>query len=570
MQQRWIMAALGALAGLSFYGLVYLTEHDLLSPRPLFSLAILTVSFFTTLIAMTGPIPLRQSTPSAAAIALTTTAFLTLAGFRYADPVQFAATPFALMAGFLIAALPVPFLMARVTSHWRDYPALFAAAWGIVVRGAVAWAFVGLVWGVITASGALFQVVGLDWIDRLLEIPVAPFLITGTVLGLAAAVVVEMDEIVTPFLVLRLLRLLVPVVLAVMGVFTLALPFRGVSDLFGEFSSAAILLCMAGGAATLVSAAVDQADGEATAAGWMQAATRALAVLMAVPVLLAVWSVAQRVAQYGWTPDRLFAATAALAGLGYALLYGLAVARGKGWMGRIRRANIWMALALIGAAALWLSVLNPEAIAARSQLARFQAGKIPAAALDVIAIGSWGRPGEAAMARLQDLATTDAALAARLAEPDALPGQSEADAAPLRAELAALLPLHPAGATATRDFLLAAADPGQLRGWLTACQARLAAGTPGCVMIVADLLTGKPGEEALFVLREPAGWMRFEGLFLEDGALQLRNALSDAAALYDIPAGEALIAAWQQSPPPLSPAPLNQLGLGDTSFILQP
>ena len=570
MQQRWIMVALGAVAGLCFYGLFYITEHDLLGPRPLFALGIAVVSFFTALIAMAGPVPLRQAAALAAGVALVATGLMSLAALRYDDPLDFAATPIAIVAGFLIVALSVPFLMASVIATWRDYPALFAAAWGIVVRGAVAWAFVALVWGVIHASDALFNVVGLNLIARLLEIPVMPWLITGSVLGLAAAVVVELDKIVTPYLVLRLLRLLVPVVLVVMAVFALALPFRGLGDLFGDFSAAAILLCMAGGAATLVSAAVDQEDAAATEAGWMQIATRALAVVMAVPVLLAVWSVAQRVAQYGWTPERLIAATAALVGLGYAGLYVFAVARGAGWMGRIRRANVWMALGLIGLSALWLTVLNPEAIAARRQLARYEAGKTPAAALDVFAIGTWGRPGTAAMARLVEMAKTDAALAARLADPYGGAGVPVEDAAPLRAALVALLPLQPAGASATRDFLLAAADPGQLRGWLTACQALLPAGAPGCVLVVADLLTDKPGEEALFVLRDPTGWMRFEGLFLEDGVLQSRGVISDAAALYDLPAGEALIADWQKNPPPLSPAPLNRLGLATEALMLQP
>ena len=570
MRQRWVMVALGALAGLCLYGLFYITEHDLLGPRPLFGLSVFTVSFFTTLIAMTGPVALRQAALSAAAVAITATGLLSLAALRYGDPLQFAATPFAIVAGFLIVALPVPFLMARTGPGWLDYPALFGAAWGVVVRGVVAWAFVGLVWGVIYASDALFGVVGLTLIERLLDIPVAPWLITGAVLGLAAAVVVELDEVVTPYLVLRLLRLLVPVVLVVMAVFTLALPFRGLNDLFGEFSAAAVLLCMAGGAATLVSAAVDRQDADATAAGWMRAAARALALVLAVPVVLAAWSVAQRVGQYGWTPERLFAATAALAGLGYGGFYAAAVLRAPGWMGRIRRANIRMALALMAVAALWLTVLNPEAIAARSQLARFQAGKTPAAALDVIAIGSWGRPGEAAMARLQDLAKADAALAARLADPYGGPGLPAEDAAPLRAELAVLLPLQPAGATATRDFLLAAADADRLRGWLTACQSRLPGGTPGCVMVVADLLTDRPGEEALLVRRDPGGWLQFEGLFLQDGVLQSRGVISQAAALYDLPAGEALIAAWQNDPPPLSPVPLNRLGLGDDAVMLQP
>ena len=570
MQQRWVMVGIGALAGLCLYGLFYLTDHSLLSPRPLFFLIILTVTFFTTLIATTGPIPLRRSAPVAAAVGIAASLLLTLASLRFDEPAAFAATPIAVLAGVIIATLPLPFLMARVTATWRDYPALFGGAWGIVVRGAVSWVFVGLVWGVIQASNALFGVVGLSLIQAILDIPVAPWLITGATLGLAAAVVVEMDEIVTPYLILRLLRLLVPVVLVVLAVFALALPFRGLSNLFGEFSSAAVLLCMAGGAATLISAAVDRTDAAATPAGWMRAATRGLAVVMAVPVLLAVWSVAQRVGQYGWTPERLFAATAALVGLGYAGLYAAAVWREAGWMGRIRRANIWMALALIVLAGLWLTLLNPEAISTRSQMTRYHAGTVSAAALDVNAFADWGHAGALALSELQELAKADAQLAARLADPDGVPELTVTDLAALRVKLAALIPLQPPGATATRDFLLGAADAGEVQSWLSACEALLPDGAPGCVMVVADLLTDKPGEEALFVLRAPDGWMRFDGLFLEDGVLQKRNGMSDNAALYDVEAGEALIAVWQKSPPPLSPAPLNQLGLGDGAIILQP
>ena len=48
----------------------------------------------------------------------------------------------------------------------------------------------------------------------------------------------------------------------------------------GEFSSAAILLCMGGGAATLVSAAVDQTDEAAAEAGWMRGATQAASMVV--------------------------------------------------------------------------------------------------------------------------------------------------------------------------------------------------------------------------------------------------------------------------------------------------
>ena len=116
-------------------------------------------------------------------------------------------------------------------------------------------------------------------------------------------------------------------------------------------------------------------------------------------------------------------AVVAVLGLGYGGLYALAVLRGAGWMGRIRQANVWMALVLLAVSALWLSpVLNAEAISARSLEARYLSGAVPAERLDVDALADWGRAGAAARARLEELAREPGqeALAARLA---AAPGR---------------------------------------------------------------------------------------------------------------------------------------------------
>ncbi len=125
-------------------------------------------------------------------------------------------------------------------------------------------------------SGVLFELVGVTLIKDLLEIDAAAWAITGAVFGLALAVVNELSDFVSPFLILRLLRLLLPLVLGVLVVFLTALPFRGLTGLFGGMSSAATLLAMVAAAVTLISAAVDESDEDAVADGWMAHATRLL------------------------------------------------------------------------------------------------------------------------------------------------------------------------------------------------------------------------------------------------------------------------------------------------------
>lgn len=58
------------------------------------------------------------------------------------------------------------------------------------------------------------------------------------------------------------------------------------------------------------------------------------------PAWLGVWAVWLRVAQYGWTPERLLALCGAILCLGYGALYLLAAFRRTGWQDRVRQANL--------------------------------------------------------------------------------------------------------------------------------------------------------------------------------------------------------------------------------------
>ena len=572
--QRGQMAFVGALAGLIFYGLSKIVDSDVVSDRGLLAIIAFAAIFFTGLLALSGPITIARAALWALGLAATTTVLFLWASFRFDSVENYFVGPFPALATVIIGTVPLPFVIAASGPGWQDYPALFSAAWSIVVRYAAAWVFVGLVWGLIYLSDTLLSIVGLRVIQDLIEIGVVPFLVTGITLGLALAVVQEMKEYVSPYLILRLLRLLLPVVLVVMVVFVAALPVQGLSGLFGGLSVAATLLAMTAAAATLITTAIDQTDGEATQSSLLARATQALAVILPFPAGLAAYSIWLRVDQYGWTPDRLFATLMAVLAVTYGLFYAGAVIRGAGWMARIRQANIVMALAGVAAAMLWLTpILNAERISANNLIVRYQSGKTPLVQLDIGQLDDWGLAGTAARNSLASLAKEPGqeALAAALLDANALaPDDADADSAKVLADLIAIMPLQPASATADRDRLLAGIEAYDLASWLTACRTSMPNGKPGCVMVVADFNQIYDGNEAVLVLRDAGDSMRYEALATMKGIVERRSVSSLEGYLPYDSAGAAIITQMQAGPPNMTPAPLNQMIVGDRSLLILP
>lgn len=565
------MTAFGLLAGVGLYLLSEVIERGHLQGRAALAAAGFAAIFFGGLLGMTGPMRPLRALAGALAIAAVATGLLLWSSLRFHAVEQMFDSPMPALALMVLAALPVPFVIAADGPGWRDYPALFTQAWGLVVRYAAAWVFVALVWALLMLSDMLLTLVGIRFIGEMVDEAMVPWLITGGTLGLGLAVVQDFDDVVSPFLILRLLRLLLPVVLVVMAVFLVALPLRGMSrGLFGGISATATLLAMIAAGVTLVTSAVDRTDAEAAESPVLQRSAQALALILPLPAVLAAWGIWQRVGQYGWTPERLFLAVVTTLAVVYGLLYAAAVLRGRNWRGAIRQANIAMALAVITAAALWLTpVLNPQAISARSQLARFERGAVDAAALDITALGRWGRAGDAALARLAELAEQPGqqALALRLSDPPAPESRPVAD---VLADLTAIMPLQPATAGATRDLLLQSLYDHDLRDFLSFCRTPLPeSGAPGCVMVVADFWPLQPGEEAVFAGLDSHGYLRLEGLALVDGVLVHPGVRrSEAGGTFADGEGRGLIAALQGNALTLAPAVLNQVWLPDGSGLL--
>jgi hypothetical protein len=574
VRQRILMAGLGGLAGICLYLLVQLMDAEILSDRPLLVVFVFATVFFGAVLSLAGPLRVVPSALGALVLALCVAGLVWLTSLRFERAEDMFNTPFHFMAAFAIAAISLPFLIARAGPSWRDYAALFDGAWGVVVRGAAAAIFTAIVWGVIFLSDQLLQVVGLDIIGRLLEIEIVPWIITGLTYGLALAVVHELRAYVSPHLILRLLRLLVPVVLAVMIVFIVALPVQGLSNVFDTLSAGATMLAMVGAGATLVSVTIDKDDTEATTSPVLAHAARALAAILVIPAGLGCYAIWLRVAEYGWTPARLFAALAGGIALIYALAYLWAALRRAGWMARVRLANIGMAGLVALVAALWLSpVLNAERMSANSQAARFASGAMAVTEVTPWEYESWGKPGAALLATLRAKAAEPGqeALAAQLELGRYDTGGSDGEntlavADTLRAEM----PLQPATATATRDAIFATAAIYDLQTWRDACRKTMPNGAPGCVMVVADLLPDVPGDEAfLYLYTDPSyGWT--QAFVPADGAYQWRTVSFGDPNASNLSDPAKIIAALQAGPPVLGPVTINEVRVEGMGLRISP
>lgn len=534
---RLSMGALGALAGFAAWALVERFDGT----RTALFLMAFVLGAFAVFFALSGPARRWHAALAAVALVLPASGLLIWASLRYARVEEFLAHPQGVSAFVAIVALGTPFAAAvlRRRDGWRDYAALFDIAWVVVVRYGLAWVFTGIFWLLLFLSDALLGLVGIEVIATLLDLDPVPFMLTGAVLGTALAVIHQYRASVSPFLLLRLLRLLLPPVLFAVIVFLVALPTRGLSGLFGGLSAAGTLMAVTAALLTLVTAVIDRDDAAAARSRFMLGSARIAAALSPGLAVIALVAVLLRVEQYGWTPDRVTAATAALVLAIYGLGYMGAVLGGRHWARRLRGVNLWMALVTIGVSVLWLTpVLHAERISTQSQIARYTAGLMPAAELPLYEMAhDWGRAGEAGLARLAAmeeraghdrlLAMIDRARGARYRE-EYRRDLERRDRPEKLARLAASLPVRPGAETIAPELLEGLEDHG-LDRWQAACDRTLPDGRPGCVLVRGDFFPNEADPQGIVLLLEDSGDVTAQYVAFDSGQVRIR-------ALFDVTA----------------------------------
>ena len=293
----------------------------------------------------------------------------------------------------------------------EDYEGLFAAAWRNVLVGLLSAFVAGGVALLLTLWGALFRVVGIDFFAELFARDWFLFPVLSVAFGLGVYIFRSLDSVLGGIVALveGLMRLLLPLGLAVVVVFLATLPFTGLAPLWETGNGTALLLWLNALALVFVNG-VYQTGTTDPYPRLVHAALTLGVALLPIISLLGMYGLYLRVAQYGWSVERCWAALVAallvLVSLGYS---GGVVWRRVEWPRTLKQTNVAF---LLGVLVLMLLVNTPlldfRRIATESQFGRLERGELTVDELDFeYAAEHLARPGHLAMQALAGAVEAD-------------------------------------------------------------------------------------------------------------------------------------------------------------------
>lgn len=342
------------------------------------------------------------------------------------------------LAALLAVVIAAPlFQVMRDNGRWGlDYPRLHRHAWTDAVIGGASLLFTLLSLALAWLVAALFDAIGINALKKMMETGWFVALLLGAAFGGAMALLRDREKLAPTLqrLVIALLRVLAPILALSLGIFLLAVPVTGLSGLWKSgLPETPLMLTAAAFAVLLVNAVigdgVGDSDDEAARGRWLWRSAMLLLAIVLPLALIALLSMAQRVGQYGWTPDRLWGITAGLVALGYGAIGLFALLRGRfDFDDRLRPLQARFSVAVC-ALALFLAmpILDFGRISTGSQLARLHAGAVAAREFDWRALAfEFGPSGRAALRRIAAGGSPDQ----RLLAAAALKGNSRWDVAP--------------------------------------------------------------------------------------------------------------------------------------------
>ncbi|MEK7661774.1 MAG: DUF4153 domain-containing protein [Pseudomonadota bacterium] len=259
------------------------------------------------------------------------------------------------------------------------YETYFDEAWKRGVQLILSLIFTQLFLGILFLGGALLGFIGIDWLKNLLDEKY--FMVPA--MGMAMASAVHLSDVQPKLLsnfrnlILSIFAWLLPLIVLVGGIFVVSLAFTGLAPLWSTKAATATLLAGCVIFVLLINAAYGQGEETHKINTILKFAIRIATLILAIFSVLAAYSLALRINQYGFTPDRVFALIGVVIAVSYGAAY-LAANIGRGaFMVNIEQANIGLAFVK---AAVFLAVLtpfaNPSRLSVDSQVARLESGKI--------------------------------------------------------------------------------------------------------------------------------------------------------------------------------------------------
>ncbi len=471
-QQTLIASRLivGAVQGIVLY-LLYLSTEPKAWPAtdpywmaPLLMVSVFVPLLFTQAVGTMRPLTLGIWT-AAATVLLAGLAWYDI--WRQAMPAGSAgggdAMTFALVAFTVVGLFIAQSLIAAGDAERKyiaSYAAYFDAAWKLGVQLALAFCFVGVFWGVLWLGAVLFNLINLKFLETLIE--KSWFAIPATTLAIAASIHVTdvRAKLVAGIrtVVLTLLSWLLPLMTLIAIGFTLSLPFTGLSALWATKSAASILLTASAVLVILINAAFQDGAPEHNRPVALRYAELIAAVILVPFVVIAAHALWLRVAQYGWTVERIATAATILVALCYAFGYAasaLLSLRGGTWMRLVSWVNIVTAFVVLAVLlAMFTPLGDPSRLAVAAQVARLKSGKVNPAAFDFAYLKSeGGRYGRKALEDLTKGQFGGSTAAIRKMAAAALAGNPIPVGAPTKSDIVHNVHIYPATRALPRTMI---------------------------------------------------------------------------------------------------------------------
>lgn len=314
-----------------------------------------------------------------------------------------------LFAALIAVALALPLFQAVRDAGGRrpDYASVHDHIWADIILWGGGWAFVIAVTVLAHLLGELFALIGLDGLRSLLLKRWFSDMLMGAAFGAAAGLLRDRAAL------LGLLRRTATVIVAVLApilalglaLFVLALPFTGLHTLWDQTrATTPILLAAILSAFSLANVVLGAGTEEEPRVPVLRWAAMVLGAVMLPLGIVAAISTGRRIAQYGLTPDRLWACVFVGVAIGAGILYLLSLAhRRMRWAEDVREANLALAVsvAFIGLL-LALPIVSFGAVSTHDQLVRLESGKVRPDAFDWSAMRwDFGPTGRGALERLR-------------------------------------------------------------------------------------------------------------------------------------------------------------------------
>lgn len=466
--------AIGFCQGLGFYGLTEAVKHKAWpATDPVQLAAISAALFFVPLVWLAGLGALRRAM-LIAWLAVAGVIAAGLGGYEVWREVDLSGTPFHLGASpfptflAIAAALFIGHHLVAAAEEARKpiapYPLYFDTAWKHAVQIGLSLAFLGAFWAVLELGAALFSLIGLKALQTTINKPWFWLPVSGLVFA-GGAHLADVRAGMTRGLRaigLMLLSWLMPVMGLLSAAFLLSLPFTGIQALWKVGHATALLLAAFAALIVLINAAYQDGSADTRAPGALQWIGRLTALVLPPMAALAAWGLEVRIAQHGFTPDRIMALGCLVAAACYAAGYAIAAVRTGPWLKGLERTNVVAAcvdLAII--LALFTPLTDPARISVADQTARLESGRTTPDAFDWrflrFGAGRYGRDALKALAKggkgphAAEIARK-AQEARKLEQPWAVIPPPSAPSTVKPAPLFERITLHPSGARLPESF----------------------------------------------------------------------------------------------------------------------